>query len=324
MQKRYRTFGDYLREHYGCRAHKVCVHAGFTCPNRDGTKAQGGCTFCNNEGFSYNTRRETRSIRRQMEEGIAFMRRRYKAERFIAYFQPYSNTYASIPVLKQRYDEALAFPDVVGLSVGTRPDCVSTAVLDLLESYTQKWDVWIEYGLQTVHDRTLRRVNRCDTYETFVKVMEQTVPRPIDICVHVILGLPGESRDDMIETAKRLTQFPYHSLKIHLLHIMRDTLMEEEYRRGEVSTLSRQEYAELVVDFLEYVPAKVSLQRLSADAPEQILVAPRWCLDRAATIQAIEKTLVQRDTWQGRNLGASPPGHASCPENLAAVSSAAL
>ncbi len=307
MYKRYRTFGDYVRERYGCRVHKVCVDAGFTCPNRDGTKGWGGCTFCNNEGFSYNTRRNRRSITQQMLEGMAFMRQRYKAERFIAYFQPYTNTYAPVPVLRQRYDEALAFPEVVGLSVGTRPDCVSTAVLDLLESYADGWDVWIEYGLQTVHNRTLRRVNRQDTYERFVEVMQQTIPRPIKICIHVILGLPGESRDDMIETARCLATFRYHSLKIHLLHIMRDTLMQEEFLRGEVSTLSREEYAERVVDFLEYVPPSVALQRLSADAPEEVLVAPKWCLDRAGTIQAIEAALVRRNTWQGKKLGSPPP-----------------
>jgi hypothetical protein len=249
-----------------------------------------------------------------MEEGMAFMRQRYKAERFIAYFQPYSNTYAPIDLLKQRYDEALAFPDVVGLSIGTRPDCVSTAVLDLLESYAEKWDTWIEYGLQTVHNETLCRVNRCDDYETFVDAMERTVPRPVNICVHVILGLPGETREHMIETAKRLTEFPYHSLKIHLLHIMRDTLMAEEYRRGEVSTLSREEYAELVVDFLEYVPSTVCLQRLSADAPKDVLVAPLWCLDRAATVQTIERALIRRDTWQGKKLGVPPPWH-TCSAN---------
>jgi hypothetical protein len=152
--------------------------------------------------------------------------------------------------------------------------------------------------------------------------MEQTAPRPINICVHVILGLPGESREDMIETAKCLSQFPYHSLKIHLLHVMRDTLLEDAYRRGEVSTLSRGEYAQLVVDFLEYVPPTVSLQRLSADAPGHVLVAPQWCLDRAATVQAIEEALVQRDAWQGKRLGAPPPWHASCSESLAALSSA--
>ncbi len=311
MQKRYRTFGELLRERHGCRVHKVCVDAGFTCPNRDGTKGQGGCTFCNNEGFSYNTRRTQRSIREQMEEGMAFMRRRYKAQRFIAYFQPYSNTYGPLDVLKKKYDEAVSFPDVIGLSVGTRPDCVSPRVLDLLEGYAENLDVWIEYGVQTVHNRTLERINRCDTYETFERLMGLTIPRPIFVCLHVILGLPGESREDMIETARRLNDFPYQSLKIHLLHIMKNTIMEEEYKRGEIATLSQTEYADRVVDFLEHVPPHVSLQRLSADAPEDVLVAPRWCLDRAGTIAAIDEALVRRDTWQGKEIGAPPPWEVS-------------
>ncbi|HPA48103.1 MAG TPA: TIGR01212 family radical SAM protein [bacterium] len=307
MHKRYRTFGDWIRERYGCRVHKVCVDAGFTCPNRDGSKAAGGCTFCNNEGFSYNTRRGTRSVREQVQEGMEFMRRRYKAERFIAYFQPYSNTYGPIEVLRSRYEESLSFPEMVALSVGTRPDCVSPSVLDLLEGYAQQWDVWIEYGLQTVHNRTLERVNRCDTYENFVRIMEQTIPRPINICIHVILGLPGESREDMLETAQRIAEFPYHSLKIHLMHVMRDTVLADQYRRGEVSVLTREEYAERVADFLEYVPADVALQRLSADAPREVLVAPEWCLDRTETVRAIEDTLERRDTWQGKKLGFPPP-----------------
>ncbi|MFH1739985.1 MAG: TIGR01212 family radical SAM protein [bacterium] len=307
MQKRYHTFGEYLRERYGCRVHKICIDAGFTCPNREGPDRLGGCTFCNNAGFSRNTQKEAQSIREQMQRGIAYTRKRYKAERFIAYFQPYSNTYAPIEVLRRRYEEALDFPDVVALSVGTRPDCVSEEVLDLLECYAGNRDVWIEYGLQTVHNRTLERVNRRDTYENFVRVMERTIPRPVHICIHVILGLPGESRDDMIETARRLSQFRYDSLKIHLLHIMKNTVMEEEYRRGDVSILSREEYADLVVDFLEYVPPTVSLQRLSADAARDILVAPQWCLDRTATVHAIDEALRERDAWQGGKLGFPPP-----------------
>jgi len=322
MQKRYRTFGEMMRERFGCRVQKVCVDAGFTCPNRDGSKGRGGCTFCNNKGFSHNTRKQRKSIRKQMEEGIEYTRRRYKAERFIAYFQPYSNTYGPVDVLKEKYDEALAFPDVVVLSVGTRPDCVSTEVLDLLAGYSEKRDVWIEYGVQTVHNRTLERVNRCETFEDFERAMEKTISRPLFICLHVILGLPGESRGDMIETARALSDFSYHSLKIHLLHIMKDTLMAKQHEQGEIATLSQAEYAERVVDFLEYVPPTVSIQRLSADAPSDILIAPQWCLDRAGTIAAIDKTMSRRDSWQGKELGAPPPWEVLSYTGLPATSGA--
>ncbi|MBZ0258659.1 TIGR01212 family radical SAM protein, partial [bacterium] len=231
-EARYFPFSAYLKERFGERVHKVSIDAGFTCPNIDGLKAEGGCTYCNNEGFSYNTRRMIRPISEQIEGGVAFMGKRFKAKKFIAYFQAHTNTYAPVSQLKAVYDQILPYEELVALSVGTRPDCISNKVLDLLESYSDKREVWVEYGLQTTHNETLKRVNRKDTYERFLWAIEQAEGRDLKICVHVILGLPGESHEDMMLTAERLASVPYDSLKIHLLHVMKNTQLEDEYNRG--------------------------------------------------------------------------------------------
>lgn len=298
-EARYFPFSAYLKERFGERVHKVSIDAGFTCPNIDGLKAEGGCTYCNNEGFSYNTRRQIRPISEQIESGAAFMRKRFKANKFIAYFQAHTNTYAPVPQLKAVYDQILPYDELVALSVGTRPDCISNNVLDLLESYSDKREVWVEYGLQTTHNETLRRVNRQDTYERFLWAIEQAEGRNLKICVHVILGLPGESHEDMMLTAERLAAVPYDSLKIHLMHVMKDTQLEEEYHRGEVKIFTLEEYVQVCCDFLERIRPEVSIQRLTADAPARILVAPEWCLERKHVIASVEAELERRDSRQG-------------------------
>jgi uncharacterized protein len=306
-KERYYSFNQYLRDKFGTKVYKVTVDAAFTCPNRDGAKAWGGCTFCNNEGFSINSRDDrakTRSVREQIETGIAFKRERYKAEKFLAYFQAYTNTYRPIEELKPLYDEALSIPDVIGLDIGTRPDCAPEPVLDLIESYTDSSEVWLEYGLQTAHDRTLEAVNRGHDYASFVDAMERTNRREgINICVHVILGLPGESREDMMETARKLGQFEFHGIKIHLLHIMKRTVMEKQYREGRIRLLEMDEYADLVAEFLEYIPPHVTIHRLTGDAPPDVLVAPDWCLKKGSVFKAIHEAMDRRGFRQGSQLG---------------------
>ncbi len=299
VDKRYYPFSQYLKNRFGCRVHKVAIDGGFTCPNIDGTKSVGGCTYCNNEGFSFNSRVQPRPIREQIESGMEFMRRRFKAKKFLAYWQAYTNTYAPEHHLKQQYDQILPYDAIVALAVGTRPDSISTRTLDLLESYSDKREVWVEYGVQTVHNRTLQRINRCDTYERFLWAIEQSMKRNLKICVHVILGLPGESYEDMMETANRLAPLPFHSIKVHLLHIMKNTRMEREYLRGDFEMFSIDEYIQIVCDFIERIPPDVSVQRLTADAPSDILVAPKWCLQRNLIYQKIDKELERRDTYQG-------------------------
>lgn len=301
-EARYFPFSAYLKQRFGERVHKVSIDAGFTCPNIDGLKATGGCTYCNNEGFSFNSRKTVRPIAEQIESGIAFMGKRFKATKFMAYFQAHTNTYAPVHELKAVYDQILPYDDIVALSVGTRPDCISNKTLDLMESYSDRREVWVEYGLQTTHNETLRRVNRQDTYERFLWAIEQAEGRNLKICVHVILGLPGESRDDMMVTAERLAGIPFDSIKIHLLHVMKDTQLEEQYKRGEVELFTLDEYAQVCSDFLELVRPEVSVQRITADAPPSVLVAPEWCLDRHHVVRTVLDELERRDSRQGARL----------------------
>lgn len=300
---RYYSFGHYLRRRFGCRVHKITLHAGMTCPNRDGTHGRGGCTFCNNTGFSPNTRVDAATIRAQMLAGMESVRRRVRANRFIAYFQAYSNTHAPVEFLAALYDEAWCSPEVVGMSVGTRPDCIDKAKVDLLAGYTQRGEVWVEYGLQSAHDVTLQAINRCHTYEDFERAIKMTAGRGIRICTHTVLGLPGETREMMLETHRRVAALPIDGIKIHLLHIMRDTVMERQYRRGEIPLLSREEYVGLVCDVLELLPPSMVIQRMHADAPADVLVAPDWCLDKSGVLNDIRQELIRRDTWQGKSLG---------------------
>lgn len=300
--KRYYQFSEYLKERFGCKVYKVTIDAGFTCPNRDGELGWGGCTYCNNLGFSANTRHAPLPIAEQVERGMAFMRRRYKAEKFIAYFQAYTNTYAPIDTLRACYDAALAFEDVVGLSVGTRPDCVPEPVLDMIEGYRANHEVWIEYGLQSIHDTTLRRVNRGHDYAVFLDALDRTLRRGLKVCVHVILGLPGESHADMMATARAVGQMDIDGLKIHLMHVLRDTPLEKDLREGRFKPLEFDEYVGLVCDFLEYIPPRISIQRLTADGPRSILLAPKWSTRKRKIIAAIDAELERRDSHQGSRL----------------------
>ena len=301
----YYSFNQYLRDKFGTKVHKVTVDAKFTCPNRDGSKGWGGCTFCNNEGFSINTRNgdsSCGSVEEQLLQGIDFKRKRYKAEKFLAYFQAYTNTYGPVERLKSLYDEALSVPDVIGLDVGTRPDCAEKETLDLIQSYADKTEVWLEYGLQSSHDQTLERINRGHDYACFVDAMKRTQGRGINICVHVILGLPGETHEDIMLTAKRLSELNFQGVKIHLLHIMRETQMEEQYKEGDIRLLTLEEYALLVTDFLEYIPPHVTIHRLTGDAPDSVLVGPEWCLNKTKVLQAIHQEMRKRNFQQGSKL----------------------
>jgi hypothetical protein len=253
-------------------------------------------------GFSANSRHTPAPIEEQVEQGMAFMRKRYKAEKFIAYFQAYTNTYAAIDTLRTYYDAALGFDDIVALSVGTRPDCVPEPVLDLIASYRDTHEVWVEYGLQSIHDTTLSRVNRGHDYAAFLDALERTKRRGIKICAHVILGLPGESHDDMMATARAIAEMDIDSLKIHLMHVLKDTPLEKDLAEGRFKPLEFDEYINLVCDFLEFIPPDISIQRLTADGPREILLAPKWATQKRKTIAAIEAEFTRRNTHQGSKL----------------------
>ena len=298
----YYTLRDYLRERYGKRVQKITVSLPFTCPNIDGTKAVGGCTYC----FS-GTRPAhldpSVPLKTQIEEGIARAKERYgKNILFFVYYQSYSNTYAEKDYLKSIYDTALEFEEVVGIDVGTRPDCAPEWVLDLLESYTEKGlEVWVEYGLQSANFKTLRFINRAHGVSDFVDAVLRTKRRNLKVCAHIILGLPYEDREDMLETGKLLSALPIDGVKIHPLHIIKGTKMAQQYLRGEFEVLSLQEYAERVADIIEILPPNVVIHRLTGEVEEDRLIAPDYCTHKRKTevIQAIQKVLERRGSYQG-------------------------
>ena len=301
IDQRYRSFGAFLKETFGEKVYKVSIHAGFTCPNRDGTLGTGGCIYCNNQGFSPNTRHARMSVREQVDTGIGYIRKRYKAEKYIAYFQAYTNTYGPYDQLKSAYDEALSHPRVVGLSVGTRPDCLEDDVLELLAGYARDGcHVWIELGLQSMHDQTLKRIKRHHTVTDFANTVRRIKQFPdLHICAHVILGLPGENREMMLQSATFLSDLGVHGIKVHLLHVLRDTPLEEQFRQGTVRIFNRTEYVTLVCDYLELLDPDMVIQRLTADGPSHLLLAPRWAMEKKKTVDMIEKELRRRNTRQG-------------------------
>jgi hypothetical protein len=296
------SFTDHLRRTFACRVHKVCLDAGFTCPNRDGALAVGGCIYCNNASFSPGNRRL--SVPVQLEQGKQFLRKRYGAQKFIAYFQAYTNTYGDVRLLKNLYDTALASDDIVGLSIGTRPDCVPDAVLDLLADYAARTYLWLELGLESGHDQTLALLNRGHTVAAFDDAVRRAQQRRLRLCAHVILGLPGESSAAMLETAQHLAALGLDAVKLHHLHVVRHTVLEKMYQRGEVSLLSMDAYAALVVDCLEVLPPEMIIMRLLGDAPRATLVAPLWSLHKQPVLQRIGQELERRHTYQGRHYQA--------------------
>ncbi len=298
--KRYNDLNTYLRDIFGCRVQKITVDAGLTCPNRDGTLSRGGCIYCNIRGSGTGAHAKGLSVTRQLINGKNSLSKRYKAKKFIAYFQSFSNTYAPLQDLQRLYEEALKVDDIVGLSIGTRPDCVDEAVLDLLQDYAKHHLIWIEYGLQSARDATLAFINRGHDVQCFKDAVEKTRNRGIKICAHVILGLPHETRQDMLHTAATIAKLGIDGIKLHLLYVVNGTRLETLYRQGKFKCLEQQAYVDLVCDFLERIPAGMVIQRLTGDPHRKELAAPGWSLKKTETLERIRKTLEKRDSWQGK------------------------
>jgi len=303
---RYYGFAKYLRDQFDRPVRKITVDAGFGCPNRDGTIGVGGCSFCVNDSFSPATGMAALSVRDQIVKGI----KRSDASgasadtAFIVYFQPFTNTHADVQTLRQAYGQALCGDRVVGLAVGTRPDCVPDEVLDLIQGYTEHSQVWIEYGVQSSHDRTLDRIGRGHHWDSVVDAVTRTRGRGILVCAHVILGLPGETRDDMRVTAERLALLGIDGIKLHHLAIVRGSRMEAEHERGEITLLASDEYASLAADLLERLPQHVVVQRLVGDTRGDLLVAPKWDETKQQVIAAITAELQRHGTHQGALVAA--------------------
>lgn len=299
--KRYNVFSEELKRLFGCRVHRISLDAGFTCPNRDGTVGTGGCIYCGGEGSgSYGIARNL-PVAAQLEDGKEVMVRKYKAKKFIAYFQAFSNTYAPVERLRALYDEALAVEDIVGLIVGTRPDCLPPATLDLLAEYARRSWFWLELGLQSTHDRTLQAINRGHDYAAFTTAVKRCKERGIRVCTHVIIGLPGETREEILATAGILAGLKVDGVKLHLFHVMRGTRLAEMYERGEIRVMERDDYVGIVCDFLELLDPRISIQRLTGDGGRD-LVAPLWSLAKFEALNAIDLELERRGSRQGSAL----------------------
>lgn len=297
---RYFSYNYFLRAKFGHRVQKVSVDAGFTCPNVDGTVAIGGCTFCDNRSFSPSRRLPRQSITEQIDDGIGRLKRRYVCDHFMAYFQPATNTYAPVERLRPLYEQALSHPSVVALAIGTRPDCVPNDVLDLLSEVSERTYLSVEYGMQTIHDRSLDWMNRAHHHDAFLDAIERSRGRGFEICAHVILGLPGESHDDMLATAREVARLEIDAVKIHNLYAVKNTPLAEQVIRGEVTLMERDAYISTLVDVLELLPASIIVERVSGDAPPSYFVGPSWCLDKPAVRAALDAELARRDTWQGK------------------------
>ncbi len=299
LPARINTFGQDLKRRYGRRVHKLAIHAGFTCPNRDGSKGRGGCTFCNNVSFSPNARREP-DVGEQIEAGRRVVSRRTGADRYLAYFQAYTNTYADVMMLRRLYDAALAEPGVIGLSVGTRPDCVPGAVLDLLARYQdQGHEVWLELGLQSTFDETLRRVNRGHGFSEYAGAVRAARQRGLKLCTHLIIGLPGEDEGHALASLDRVLELGADGLKLHPLHVVRGTRLANSWRAGEYAPWALSRYLTVAADLVERTPWEVVFHRLTATASAKILLGPDWCQFKWRVIDGIVDELVRRGSCQG-------------------------
>ncbi len=303
LSDRVTTFGQYLLKRHGMRVHKIALDAGFTCPNRDGTKGRGGCTFCNNVSFSPASVKQL-DVPSQIAKARLAIAKGTGAKHFIAYFQAYTNTYADIAELELMYREALAEPDVIGISVGTRPDCVSAAVLDLLDTLRQEGlEVWLELGLQSVFDDTLARVNRGHTLAEYRETALATRARGIPLCTHLIIGLPGEGEQHYHTSLDTVLDIGVDGLKLHPLHVVKRTILAYQWRRGGYQPLDKPDYIRIAADLIERTPADIVFHRVTATASKDILLAPAWCSEKWNVLNGIEQALRLRNSRQGQRAG---------------------
>lgn len=303
--KRYNQFSEHLKLKFGAKVYKITLDAGFSCPNRDGTISTGGCIFCDDGGsFSYSHSNRL-SIEDQVQAGIVTMQTRFKAEKFMSYFQAFSNTYKPVQELEQIYNSALNNEDIVGISIGTRPDCVDDEKLDLIASYKKDYYTWIEYGLQSIHNKTLKRINRGHDYDCFLRAYEKTKEKGINVCVHVIFGM-WETKDEIMQTAQELARLKVDGVKIHMLCALKNTELEKMYNKGNLSFMSEDEYVNLICDFLEILPPQTTIHRLAGNGSIRTLIAPMWLGAKFDCLNKIDKEFLLRNTYQGYSYVGAP------------------
>lgn len=298
----YNEYGPWLKEQLGVKTQKISINAGFTCPNRDGSVGVGGCTYCNNQTFNPAYCATAKSITQQLEEGKAFFARKYSDMQYLAYFQAYTNTYDSVENLRVKYEEALAVPGVVGIVIGTRPDCMPDALLDYLEQLTRSTFLLVEYGVESVYDDTLRRINRGHTHAQTVDAVARTAERGIKVGAHVILGLPGEDHEALMEESRILSQLPITMLKLHQLQLIKGTRMADEYvmSPSDFHLFSVDEYVNLAVDFVERLRPDIIIERFASQSPASLLATKGWGLKNYELVERIKKRMAERGAWQGR------------------------
>lgn len=296
--KRYNQFSAYLKNKFGAKVYKITLDAGFSCPNRDGTISTGGCIFCDDGGSFSQAHSNMLSIEEQVNIGAKTLHDRFKAEKFMSYFQAYTNTYKPVNELERIYKSALNHPDVVGLSIGTRPDCVEDDKLNLISDIAQDYYTWVEYGLQSIHNKTLKKINRGHDFDCFLKAYERTKEKGINVCTHVIFGL-WETRDEILETAQKLAELKVDGVKIHMLCALKDTKLAKLYENKEIDFMSEEEYVNLVCDFLEILPQTTTIHRLAGNGLKKNLIAPRWLGAKLDCLNKIDRELLKRNSYQG-------------------------
>ena len=300
--KRYHSLNYFLREKFGEKVFKISLDGGFSCPNRDGTISEGGCLFCSERGSGDFAGDRDFSINRQFEDIKTMMAKKWKTGKYIAYFQAYTNTYAPVEVLREKYEEALKEEGVVALAIATRPDCLGEDVLDLLEEINKKYYVWVELGLQTSNEEVAKKINRGYKLQVFEEAIQALKKRNIDFVVHSIFGLPGEKKEDMLKTIDYIAHSGAQGVKFHLLHLMKNTPLVKLYERGELEFLSQEEYIEILCKSVEMLPENMVIHRLTGDAPRELLIGPMWSLKKWEVLNAIDKAMVDNDVYQGKNF----------------------
>lgn len=298
----YNDFSAFLQRHFPFKVQKITLDGGFSCPNRDGSKGRGGCTYCNNRTFNPAYCHRDKPVAEQMREGIAFFAHKYPQMRYLAYFQAYTNTYASLHILKERYEEALSVEGCVGIVIGTRPDCMPDELLSYLEELSRRTFVLVEYGIESCNDATLLRINRGHDYAAAVDAVQRTVARGIPVGAHIILGLPGEDREEIMRQATELSHLPLTTLKMHQLQLIRGTRMAEEYaaRPTDFHLFALDDYVDTVVDYVERLRPSLVLERFASQSPKELLIAPDWGLKNYELVDKVKKRMRERGTWQGR------------------------
>ena len=299
---RYNDYSSFIKKKFGYRVQKVSVNTGFTCPNKDGTKGVGGCTYCNNSTFSPDYCKPVKSITQQIDEGISFFSKKYKTQKYLAYFQSYTNTYADIKLVKELYNEAIDHPEIVGLVIGTRPDCINDEIIDFLSTTAQNYYVSLEFGVESTLNKTLEAINRCHTFEETISAYELAKNKGLHLGAHLIIGLPGESRDEMFNHAKEISKLPINSLKIHQLQIVKHTVMASQYKNDPkyFNLFSLEEYLDFITNFVTLLRPDIVIERFISQSPYHLLLAPKWGLKNFEMVEKIKKRLIEKDLWQGK------------------------